>query len=135
MEIYQIVLIVFVISIVLSIILYVRQSMINSSIRAEFEQVNQCKFNEKEECINSSGKREWGKGITPPEDEKMFAATTSMPVSTTTFVPTTTFAATTSMPVSTTTTTFVPTTTTFAATTSTPVSTTTFVPTTTLVLK
>lgn len=68
MEVYQIVLIIIIISIISSIILYIRQAMINSSIRAQFEKDNNCKFNEKDECLNSSGKREWGKGITPPDN-------------------------------------------------------------------
>jgi hypothetical protein len=68
MEIYQIVLIIVIISVIVSIGLYINQVMVNNSIRADFEKTNNCKFDEQGDCINSSGKKEWGKGITPPPE-------------------------------------------------------------------
>ena len=56
MEIYQIVLIVFVISIVLSIILYSRSEMENSNYRAAHEKIGNCKYNNESECVDSTGK-------------------------------------------------------------------------------
>lgn len=66
---FQIILIIVIISIIVSIGLYINQVMVNNGIRADFEKDNNCKFNEQDDCINASGKKEWGKGITPPKEE------------------------------------------------------------------
>ena len=66
MESFQIISIMVIISIIISIGVYMYDAMINNQIRADFEKDNKCKFDDKGDCINASGKKEWGKGITPP---------------------------------------------------------------------
>lgn len=56
MEIYQIILIVVIISIVLSLILYIKQEIENSNFRAAHEKIGNCKYNDERQCIDSSGK-------------------------------------------------------------------------------
>jgi hypothetical protein len=56
MEISQIVLIIVIISIVLSLILYVKQEIENSNYRAAHEKIGNCKYNNESECIDSTGK-------------------------------------------------------------------------------
>lgn len=56
MEIYQIILIVVVISILLGLILYISQEIENSNYRANWAKTHNCTYNEKGECIDAIGK-------------------------------------------------------------------------------
>jgi hypothetical protein len=56
MEIYQIILIVVVISIVLSLGLYIKQEIENSNYRGAHEKIGNCKYNDERQCIDATGK-------------------------------------------------------------------------------
>mgnify|MGYP007038842809 CR=1 FL=1 len=56
MEIYQIFLIIVIISVIVSIGLYISQVIENNNYRANFAKINNCTYNIENECIDASGK-------------------------------------------------------------------------------